>query len=150
MHRLALVVLLAACGTEGTDPISDELPDGDVSTDPPVGSCADATRHSDFAWIQDHVFTPTCTGAPCHDATEPTLSLTKGNAYVSLVNQPTESLSGWTRVVPGSPQTSYLMVALGREPGPEPNSGFMPVDAEPLCAEKLDALERWIAQGALP
>lgn len=140
------MLVSAACGTDSSS-ISDELPDGDV---PASGSCAEATQHADFAWIQDHVFTPTCTGAPCHDSTEPTLSLTKGNAYSNLVDQPTESLSGWTRVVPGSPQTSYLMVALRRAPGPEPASGFMPLDAEPLCDEKLDALERWIAQGALP
>ncbi|MDX2094092.1 MAG: hypothetical protein SFX73_40045 [Kofleriaceae bacterium] len=118
---------------------------------PARGSCAEATQHSDFAWIQDNVFTPSCTGRACHRANEEGyLSLAEGEAFAELVNQPTDTVSGWTRVVPGSPSTSYLLVALGRASGPPPSDGIMPLLADPLCAEKLDAIERWIAQGALP
>lgn len=143
----AVLVALAACGTDreppGVDAIGAEVPDG-------ANACADATAHSDFAWIQANVFTPTCTKSACHDADEPELSLVEGAAYANLVDRASSTQSGWTRVVPGAPSQSYLLVALGREPGPPPMDGFMPLLSQPLCAEKIDAISRWITQGAQP
>lgn len=144
----AVLVALAACGNDneppGVDAIGAEVPDS------ATGPCADATAHSDLAWIQDNVFTPSCTKSACHDADEPELSLVEGAAYANLVGRASSTQSGWTRVVPGAPSQSYLLVALGREPGPPPEDGFMPLLSEPLCAEKIDAIARWIAGGAQP
>lgn len=57
----------------------------------------------------------------------------------------------YDRVVPGDPQRSYLMVILGHVPGPlAPNVGTMPYNEPLLCAEKRQAIERWIAAGANP
>jgi len=150
MSRFALVafVMLTACGTDVVQP---DQPDAAAAVpDAPAVKtvCEEAELHSDFGWIQQHVFTPSCTASACHDADEPALSLADGVAYANLVDADTETISGWKRVVPGSPETSYLMVALGRAPGPPPQDGFMPLLAEPLCAQKLAAIERWIAQGA--
>lgn len=158
MLRLTLVAItVSACGTDPT-PIPDrpdaaigaEIPD--PAPDAAKGACAEASQHSDFAWIQQHVFTPSCTSSACHDDEEPEvgLSLESGAAYANLVNKGASTVTGWTRVVPGSTTSSYLMVAFGRAPGPPPRDGFMPLLAEPLCAEKLEAVERWITQGALP
>lgn len=120
--------------------------------DAPTGdpACAEAANHSDFTWIQDNVLTPSCATGPCHDAIEPDvdLDLSAGAAHGNLVNKGASTQSGWIRVVPGSPDDSYLVVALGRAPGPMPRDGFMPLNMPPLCEAKLEAVERWILAGA--
>ena len=155
MLRLActLLVTVAACGTDSSGDPGDpgasntELPDAGA---PSGDACAEAALHSDFAWIQQHVLTPSCATAMCHAGAEPSVDLTleAGKAYPNLVNKGASTASGWIRVVPGSPDQSYLMVALGRAPGPMPRDGFMPIGAPALCAEKLDAVARWISAGA--
>lgn len=177
MRELAVlgIVICAACGNDGTslddlpvDAGTVVLPDGAVVPAPDGGSpgtpdapgapdamvaltiCEEATRHSDLAWLQEHVFTPSCAG--CHGGDEPEvhLSLEAGRTYANLVNKGASTVPGWIRVVPGSTATSYLVVSLGRADGPPPRDGFMPLNAEPLCVEKLEAIERWIAAGAAP
>ena len=163
-------VVLAACGTDYEPASPDRVvdagvtiaPDGriipppgeDAAVPPPdavveLTECEEATLHSDLAWIQAKVFTPSCALVGCH-AGPGGMSLAAGSAHASLVNRTASTVSGWTRVVPGSTTSSYLVVALGRAPGPMPFSGFMPVGAPPLCVEKLEAIERWILAGAPP
>jgi len=113
--------------------------------------CEAAAMHSDFAWIQTDVFDTSCTLGGCHAGTAANaghMSLEDGKAYASLVNVPSQIQPGWTRVVPGDPATSYLLVALGHEAGPMPPDGYMPLSSPSLCPEQLDAIERWIAAGA--
>jgi hypothetical protein len=122
-------------------------PDGAVLT-----ICQQATTHSDFAFLQQHVFTPSCATAMCHSGPEPEvgLDLSAGRAYSNLVNKGASTVAGWTRVVPSSIVQSYLAVSLGRAEGPPPRDGYMPLGADPLCVEKLEAIERWILAGAPP
>jgi len=161
MFRLAcLLVMIAACGTDSSggpgsaeSPTPDAGGHGDGGGSPDDGildACAEAKLHSDFAWIQAHVLTPSCATAMCHAGAEPKvdLSLEAGEAYANLVNKGASTATGWIRVVPGSPEQSYLMVAFGRAPGPMPRDGFMPLGAPALCGEKLDAVARWISAGA--
>ena len=162
---LSSLLLVAACGTDtATSPgtSSDTVPDGGASaggdggvtpgTDGGTDPCVEAAAHSDLAWIEQHVFTPSCATAMCHSAQHMSvgLSLAAGQAYPNLVNHSASTADGWVRVVPGSKSESYLLVALGREAGPMPEDGFMPIGAAPLCEGKLAAIERWIAAGALP
>lgn len=156
----------AACGSDAaTDRDDRDRPDAGVTTDgaslggdggvPPDGAltdCDEAKLHSDFAWLQAKVFTPSCATALCHAGPEPEVGLTleAGKAYTNLVNKGASTVSGWTRVVPGSLAQSYLVVSLGRAEGPPPRDGFMPLGADPLCVEKLEAIERWILAGAPP
>jgi hypothetical protein len=160
---LCSLLLAGACGTDtststGTSP--DTLPDGGTpgggpvtpGTDGNTDVCGEAAAHSDLAWIQEHVFTPSCATAMCHSAEHMSvgLSLAAGQAYGNLVNHSASTADGWTRVVPAANAESYLLVALNREPGPMPHDGYMPLGAPPLCEGKLAAIERWIAAGALP
>lgn len=172
-RRTALLfgLFAAACGTDaGTGgpagPDDDHAgPDGGVTDDGATASadagggdaaaltdCEEAVMHSDLAWIQAKVFTPSCATAMCHTGPDPEvgLNLDAGAAYANLVNKGASTVTGWTRVVPGSLTASYLVVAFGRAPGPEPRDGFMPLQAPPLCVEKLEAIERWILAGAPP
>lgn len=129
--------------------------DAGAASDAPVAltACEQATQHSDLAWLQEHVFTPSCAVAGCHAGASPDvgLSLEVGKAHANLVNRGSSTVAGWIRVVPGQPAQSYLMVALGRVDGPPPRDGFMPIGGlPPLCVEMVDAVERWVAAGAPP
>jgi len=129
--------------------------DGGEAGDAPgaLTPCEEAPQHSDLAWLQQHVFTPSCAVAGCHAGTSPDvgLSLEAGKAYANLVNRGSSTVSGWIRVVPGQPAQSYLLVALGRAAGPPPRDGFMPIGGRPpLCVEMVDAVERWVLAGAPP
>jgi hypothetical protein len=164
---LLLLLVAAACGKDGTS--RDTNPDGGVGSDGKLGGpvdasdsehdatvelgeCQEATQHADLAFIQQKVFTPSCATAMCHAGAEPEvgLNLEAGRAYSNLVNKNASTAQGWQRVVPGSLTTSYLVVAFGRADGPPPRDGFMPLGTNPLCVEKLEAVERWILAGAQP
>jgi hypothetical protein len=163
--RTSLILLLvaAACGKDGTSP--DTNPDagvapdgkllGDASASEPdaiveLTECQEAIQHADLTWIQQKVFTPSCATAMCHAGADPEvgLNLEAGRTYNNLVNKNASTVQGWQRVVPGSLATSYLVVAFGRADGPPPRDGFMPLGADALCVEKLEAVERWILAGA--
>ena len=157
---LSLLLLVAACGgdtsTERTSPDAGTFSDASsTNTDPDAGAqtvCDQAKTRSDFAFIQQHVLTPSCATAMCHSGPEPEvgLDLGAGAAYANLVNKGASTVTGWMRVTPGSLATSYLAVSLGRAEGPPPRDGYMPLGADPLCLEKLEAIERWILAGAQP
>jgi len=115
-------------------------------------SCLEANQHSDFAWIADNVLRPSCSlSLSCHSGSRPAarLNLTPLRAHGDLVNMPATSVAGWIRVVPDDPESSYVLVKLGTVQGPLGDAGTtMPPNSPPLCAEKLDAVRRWIAEGA--
>lgn len=165
--RLLLLCAAAACGNDtgmpyspsadgGTTGTTGGAPDAHETTVSPDASpqtiCDQAKQHSDFAFIQQHIFTPSCATAMCHTGPEPEvgLNLSAGNAYANLVNKGASTVAGWTRVTPGVIATSYLAVSLGRAEGPPPRDGYMPLGTDPLCLEKLEAIERWILAGAPP
>ena len=172
MRSLTAVLLaLTACGTDlrtGTQDPIDTAPDagspgtGPGPTTPPpdagaipdgvdesmLTDCQAATLHSDLDWIQQKVFSVSClTG--CHSGAAPDArqDLSPGVAWANLVNVPSTQFSGWTRVVPGDPSRSMLMVQLGGATGPE-LEGTMPWGQPKLCQEKIDAIGRWITAGA--
>ncbi len=169
MRLYVALALVTACGTElprsGTP---DPRPDagmagggdgtvntaGDAGTDgAPLTICEQAAQHSDLTWIQDNVFSSTCALSHCHssDSQAGGLVLSQGMARDSLVNKPSTVQSGWMRVLPGDPAHSYLLVAVGAEPGTPPEGSTMPWGGLPmLCSQELDALKRWITAGANP
>lgn len=154
-------VSLAACLNQSTwaDAATDadgSTPDG-LPTDAQTGSsasCLEANQHSDFAWIQDRIFTPSCAAfRDCHQgATAPAgMSLEPGRAWANLVGVRSQLFPAYLRVTAGAPQDSYLMVILGHVPGPLADGlGTMPYNSPLLCIEKRQAIERWIAAGAQP
>lgn len=162
-HKFLLLLFVAACGSDtstertssvdgGTTPTTDAQPGTNPDAASAVTICDQAKTHSDFAFIQQHIFTPSCATAMCHSGPDPEvgLNLSAGEAYANLVNKGASTVTGWTRVTPGTLATSYLAVSLGRAEGPPPRDGYMPLGADPLCLEKLEAIERWILAGAQP
>lgn len=124
------------------------MPDGGTGD-----ACAEAKNHSDLAWIQSNIFTPSCALAGCHKTPAVGgghLILDTGQSHGQLVNTASTSSSSWMRVVPGDASKSYLLTAMGAQSGPRPVDGFMPLGNPPLCSDKVDAIRRWIAAGAQP
>jgi len=126
-----------------------------VAPDASTGSsaCDEARTHSDLAWIQTNVFTPSCALAGCHRTPAVSaghLILDPGQSHGQLVNAPSTSATTWMRVVPSNAAKSYLLVAMGGQAGPRPSDGLMPLGSQALCTEKLDAIQRWIEAGAPP
>lgn len=128
-----------------------------------AAACMDATTHSDFTWIQTNVLTPQCTFSGCHDgASTPAgmVNMKAGMAYSHLVGYTSILDSSRKLVVAGDPKSSYLEVMLGiikpadatPPASPPPGSvGYMPQSngGNLLCCQKLDAIDRWIAAGAM-
>lgn len=141
---ILFIIATAACGG-AVDPMPDA---------PPSPTCLEATEHEDLAWIQERIFTPTCSAfSACHnDGNDPAagLRLTAGLSHDALVAQASTLFPTRTLVTPGSPDDSYLLVVLGSLDGPLPDDGTMPLNNPILCAEQRDAIARWITAGALP
>jgi hypothetical protein len=137
-------------GTGGSMHVADAMPIPPDGIPPNLTPCEEAVYHSDLTWIQDQIFNVSCT-TMCHGDASPAaqLSLKPGEARAALVNVRSTQFPDWTRVVPGSPAQSMLLVQLGGEPGPA-LEGTMPWGQPKLCDEKIDTVRRWIAAGANP
>jgi hypothetical protein len=135
-----------------------------------ISVCAEAANHSDFTWLQDNIFSSNCSGKDCHGLpengqTEPDgkIVLAEGMAYNALLGDSgmgtaeSDLESGRFLVVPGRPDQSYLFFLMrgvlaseGAPPFQEPpeDIGYMPMDNNTLCCQKIDAVRRWIEAGA--
>lgn len=149
-RRTCLTLILfsvAACG-------GDDDGNRDSGPDAISASCREAMDHSDLTWIQDRVFQPSCAGfSACHMGTAPDaggLSLERGQTHLQTVGVDSDLFPQFKRVVAGDPANSYMMIIMGQYPGPiDSKAGMMPYNSPLLCKEKRDAVERWIAAGAL-
>ena len=122
--------------------------------------CLDAVNApATLAWVETNIFKASCLFSGCHDGVsgnESSLDLQPGKSGAHLVN--VASFIDNTRkfVVPNDIHASWMMVMLrdyapGSATPPAaglPSAGGMPQSADPLCCQKLDAIERWINAGA--
>ncbi len=146
MRLTVLVVCVAALAACGDDAAS---PDAAVVDAAPSPECLEAVNHSDLAWIQENVFTPSCSKFnACHKGAALSaggLNLEDGNSEANMVNQMSNLFPDQTMVIPGDPENSYLMIILGSYPGDiDPDVGTMPFNNPLLCIQKREAIERWI------
>jgi hypothetical protein len=145
---LAISISLLSCGSN-----SSTTPGVDAA--PVSASCAKATQHSDLTWIQDNVFSPSCSkfGA-CHkDAATSAagLNLESGKSRSAMVGIKSTLFPQFDLVAAGNARDSYLMTIIGHYPGSlKPGVGTMPINSAVLCVEKREAIDRWIAAGAMP
>lgn len=99
--------------------------------------------------LQEKVFRPSCSLGYCHDSDEPIrgLSLDAADLHAAIVDVDS-TLAGWKYVVPGAPESSLLLQVLkGRVDSMDQHASQMP-PGDALAAEKLAAVEAWIAAGA--
>lgn len=131
-----------------------------------AASCKEADSHSDFTFIKNSIFPLSCSSSSsCHMSATSSgkLDLSASNAYTSLMG-PTGAggvKSGVDKsrdlIVPGQPKASYFFFLLhgvkaaDGEPAfsePPTDVGYMPMNNNPVCCQKMDAIERWITAGA--
>lgn len=102
--------------------------------------------------IQAVVFGPTCATAACHTGGGAMLpgamNLTSAQAsFDDLVNMPSLQSPGAIRVIPGNPDSSYLVQKLE---GTAAVGGRMPFGSpDPLDPAVIAAIRQWIADGAM-
>lgn len=106
-----------------------------------------------FAGLQKRVFEKNCTFSGCHGTDNPQagLVLTGDHVYESLVDKVASTagaqFAGKKLVVPGAPETSFLMDKLEGKLGP--GDGVpMPKDRKPLSADTIETFRKWILAGA--
>ena len=106
-----------------------------------------------FDRIQTRVFEKQCAFSGCHGTDNPQagLVLTGAGVYDRIVDQvastSTAQFAGKKLVVPGAPDTSFLMDKLEGTLGP--GEGVqMPSGRRPLPADTIETLRKWILAGA--
>jgi hypothetical protein len=92
-----------------------------------------------------------CGKSACHAGNQPAENLdlsSSSKGYAALVNVPASQCSVRTRVMPGQPNSSYLVNKLT---GTDMCSGSrMPKAGSALSASELDTVRVWIGGGAKP
>lgn len=104
------------------------------------------TLQPTFESIQDHVFTPACTGCHAGAAAPLGLRLDEGASYALLVNAPSVEVPALRRVQPGNPGASYLIQKIE---GTAAVGGRMPLNAPPLPPATIAVIRQWITDGAV-
>ena len=138
VSRLAIAVLvtavLVACG-----PRAEPAPEPDRTPDEPaIGAFAPMAG----------ILEQSCATTGCHTAAQAAgqLVLSPDVAHGNTVNAPSAQLEGEVLVVPGDPDTSYLLAKIR---GDERIRGArMPIGRSPLTAEEEQIIADWIAAGA--
>lgn len=106
-----------------------------------------------FHLLQKRVFERSCAFSGCHGTTNPqaNLVLTGDAVYEALVDHRASTSSagfaGKKLVVPGAPETSFLMDKLEGRLGPD-EGARMPFNRSPLGDRHIEAIRKWILAGA--
>ena len=163
LRRCVLSAVLGTLALTGCRETLESPPEGGVCEISTTDACKAADGQSSLAWIEENIFAKQCAFSGCHNATSSAagrLDLKNpGKSHAALVDVASAIEPSRKLVVPGAPQESYLLMLLQAYPpaemeptpaSPPPDDvGFMPQNAPPICCQKLDAVERWIAEGAM-
>lgn len=163
MIRLVVVAILFASALAGCRVSLEDDPGADPNRVCMVSTsqqCEDAeTAPATLSWIETNIFEASCNFAGCHNGAagnESSLDLRPSMSGAELVNGASSIDPMRKFVVPNDVEKSWLMLMLRAVPPAMadppvsglPAAGGMPQGAEPLCCQKLDAIERWINAGA--
>lgn len=112
----------------------------------PAPEAPPAGGGGEFAALVAEVLEPHCAGTGCHSGDRPAGGLHLGDerAYSDLVDAPAHRRPDRKRVVPGDPDSSYLVNRIV-DGGDTPR---MPLGADPLERADIDRIREWIRQGA--
>jgi hypothetical protein len=126
---VVVVALVPGCGGDG-----DTGPSNGVSDNPTL------SQH-----IQP-IFDNRCATQQCHgDAEQAGLSLVDGEAYGELVLTQSTSEPEYFRVMPGAPDSSYLVIKIE---GNQSVGSRMPLTGGPLDSDSIQLIRNWILAGA--
>jgi hypothetical protein len=131
----AAVVIAAGCGSGRT--VTSSRTQGPPS-------------NVDFATQIQPIFTKNCALSGCHVTGDPPegMVLEPGQAYANIVNVESTEVGPEKRIEPSDSAASYLYEKISQ---PQPTSGDrMPLNANPLSADKIALIKTWIDEGAKP
>lgn len=96
------------------------------------------------------IFSARCATSSCHNyATHQVgLILEPGVAYDRIVNVRANRRSGWKRIVPSKPDSSFLIQVLLADTAAHPEISRMPLGRPPLTDNQINTIINWVAQGA--
>ncbi|MCW5808054.1 MAG: hypothetical protein KIT31_37225 [Deltaproteobacteria bacterium] len=138
-----VVLALAACDGKDVEPPPDAVADPD-----PLRDIQPTAAAGSLDQLHEKILARRCSGQPglCHNGQfEPNLS-TAALTYEYLVNRPGIEKGDRLRVKPGSAANSLFIDKIRNRGGVATQ---MPLGAEPLEEADIQALERWIDEGAL-
>jgi hypothetical protein len=161
----ALFAMACRIDLDHADP-PDAAPPGRTCKVSTSAACVQAEQRSDFTFIKSSIFPTSCSSsASCHMSATASgvLDLSAANAYASIMGpngtggvkseiDPSRDL-----IVPGQPKQSYFFFLIHGVPAsegmppftpPPTDVGLMPMGNNPICCQKIDAIERWITAGA--
>lgn len=135
---LALIIglSLVGCGEDGTVDLT-PTPEGETPTVVP---------NATFTRVYDEVITVSCAFGSCHGSGTGGLTLKEGVAYGNLVGPESSVRAGAILVVPGDPDSSYVMKKL--KGSPSITGDPMPPPSG-LDDDRIALVEAWILAGAL-
>ena len=96
------------------------------------------------------IFDRNCAFTGCHSADTASggMTLDAGKSYANLVNVASSEVGPRKRVEPGNSGASYIIEKLTQS---TPSVGErMPFGGEPLPADQIDLIKKWIDDGAKP
>jgi len=133
MNLRAVSPLLLAAGLYSCTPSNDKIPE------------------AKFSSIQKVIFHERCNASSCHGSgMKGGLSLIEGASRLQLVGVAStvdkKHSTPWLRVVPGNPDSSFLIVKLT---APDSTEGeVMPRGNDRLSSRQIDSIRQWIRNGA--
>ena len=154
----AATLMLSGCGGSSNDDDnsygsnetsdSNDTPDSNSTPPPPTSTLGDENVSPTLADIQSKVLDKNCATSGCHAGTSPPegLLMDADHAFDLLVNQPSQGNPQTLLIKPGDPENSYIVQKLE---GTASVGSQMPLNAEPLSVETIQAIKTWIQDGAL-
>ena len=143
--------LATACGGDDDAATADAGPTFDAGKADATAPCAEATQHSDFAWINANIFQKSCAFSGCHNAAshEESLDLSSAAAFAETVGVASTQVTDKKLIDSTSTDcvNSYLYDKISNQ-AMKAGTMYMPRAQPMLCQEKIDAVCRWIAAGA--
>lgn len=127
-------LFVVACGGDPTG-----------SPSPPV-----VPSGSTFSAAVQPILTANCAFAGCHAGATPQqgMNLSAGQAYANLVGVPSQQVPRLSRVAPGNPDSSYVILKLEGAAGAVGGVGTtMPLGGELTIAE-IATIRAWVSAGA--
>lgn len=134
---LVLIPIVAALGCADGTGVAPPPP-------PPPGSLR-------FSTGVQPILTANCAFSECHAGSDPQegMDLSVGAAHASIVNVPSNQVTRLSRVAPGNPDSSYVVLKLEGSAGAVGGIGTrMPLGGA-LTQAQIDTIRAWIAAGAV-
>jgi hypothetical protein len=125
--------------------------DFDASLDPSGGAPDVLVPTPSFSANVAPIFEKRCALGGCHSIAthQAGLTLDPSRAYESLVGVSSTLQPSRLRVAPSEPDRSWLVTMIGADDAARQGISRMPLASQPLTANQIATIVRWIEQGAL-